>query len=105
MKKLKKWAIIHSDRAYDEYETFIHELQSTCQNDFMIQCTKPHTHCIRGRDFDFRNWRSGIEQIYEELGELELLIVIAPGRKNASPIYNDLKYYMQQQQCVTQVVL
>ena len=89
---LKSWAIFYSGFAKREQSQFITELQNTVKNDFQIKCGKPKVIQIEGKDNVSRNWTDAIEQTHDE-AKLELIMVLAPGRKGASPIYDDVKYF------------
>ena len=105
-KKLTSWAIIYSRFTSREYGKFVKELQSTVQKDFSTKCARPGEYEVRGDDRKNQNWINTIEECCNDNPELQALIVIAPGRKGASPIYDDVKYYTQTRMRVpTQIVL
>lgn len=102
---LNKWAIFYSNYGKREFNQFVQELQNTVKNDFQIKCSKPKCIQIDGRDNDSKNWIDSINQTNHEEG-LEFIIVLAPGKKGASPIYDQVKYHCTQVINVpTQVVL
>jgi hypothetical protein len=83
---------------------FVKELQSTCKNDFATKCKAPKCVEIEGKDFQASNWIDSIKGVARE-GGLQLCILIAPGRKGASPIYDEVKYFCHSNGIASQVVL
>jgi len=90
--QLNSWAIFYAEFGKREFSTFIQELQNTVKNDFKISCKKPKTIKIEGKDNDSRNWIDAIQQTNTE-DKLDFIIILAPGRKGSSPIYDDVKVF------------
>lgn len=85
--KLTNWAIFYAGFAKREFTTFVSELQNTVKNDYATSCSKPKTIQIEGKDFEARNWINAIQETQRE-ENLQCCILIVPGRKGASPVYD-----------------
>ncbi len=68
------------------------ELKNVCSNDFKTVATKPHEIEVKGRDKDTRIWCDAIRTAHEK-HELQIAIIIAPGGKGNSPIYEKVKHF------------
>jgi aubergine-like protein len=94
-KTIKNWAIIYGSKSYKEHQTFFHQLKETVVKDFEYKCGKPLEIELRGDDRRAKSWIDTISGLMEDNQTLDVIICIAPGRKGNSPIYEDLKYYLQ----------
>ena len=69
-------------------------LKQTVTTDFEYKCNKPLEVMIKGDDRKPDSWINTIKDLVDE-GNLDVIICIAPGRKGSSPIYENLKYFLQ----------
>lgn len=68
------------------------ELKKVCSQDFKTVAAKPQEIEVTGKPNDARNWCDAIQRAHEE-NELQIAIIIAPGGKGNSPIYERVKHF------------
>jgi aubergine-like protein len=91
---IKRWAIIYGRYSEKEQSSFMKALQTAVTTDFEYKCNKPEVICLRGDDRKPQIWIDTVKDLLES-GKLDVIICIAPGKKGNSPIYENLKYYLQ----------
>ena len=92
--KIQSWAILYSKFSSREFDTFMKQLKQTVTTDFEYKCNKPLTIQLKGDDRKADTWINTISSLSRD-ETLDIIICIAPGRKGSSPIYDDLKYFLQ----------
>ena len=60
---------------------------------------------VRGDDRKSRSWVEAIDELVAEHPDMQVIIIIAPGKKNSSPIYDDVKFHTINLGIPTQFVL
>ncbi len=83
---------MYSSYGEETAQSFMRNLKQTVTKDFQIKCAQPKEVLIEGDDRKPRNWINKLEELQAE-GELDIAIIIAPGRKGSSPIYDAVKLY------------
>jgi aubergine-like protein len=88
MPQLNKWAVFYPRRFKKEAEALLKELQN-CLRDFKYPCSPPRRVEIDNDNID--TWKSSIKDTLGEHKDTSCAIFIIQGKKQASPVYHELK--------------
>lgn len=98
---LKKIAIFYNRDDKEAFATFIKNLQDACET-YKFQLEKPKSIEVNGRDW--RAWESEIRRGFDN--SFDLAVILSPGKKKNSVIYDDVKRFFLREFCVPiQVVI
>ena len=82
---------------------FCSTMRDACQS-IGVQVEEPRKIPIRDRDRDFKSWENIAKDVVKP--GVQAIVFILQGRKNAAPLYKQLKkLFIEQIPCSTQVVL
>ena len=101
---ITSWAILYGGSSIEAYESFTEYLECVLQEDYKYNYWNPIIEEI-SNELNPKSWINSIKQLAKH-NKLQFIICIAPGEKKNSPIYNDLKYFLQTEvEIPSQVVL
>nr|AEX87965.1 Otiwi3 [Sterkiella histriomuscorum] len=98
---LKTWGIFFEQNNQKDADAFVRELQK-CLEQFKYKADKPQLFCIQGRGY--QAWENELKKKLNP--SVSAIVLIAPGQKGKSPIYDQVKKLLIQNLPVpSQVIL